>query len=326
MKFLLVILTICIIICFTACNNQDKINDLQNELNESSSESTEASMLGAESDVRDDYFVDVEYLTTMTALQYGASDAMSNVRLDIELTDQKYIDDTVDQKITLTIDGVECEYAYVESTKGWLYENDYHYYRGMYNGKGTEIFIDSQTGECIRFLRFPYESDGENEQYTQDQKYKIAYEFLCENVEDPQQYQWDPNMGLGVDYFWFYRYVGELETCDHMIIAVDDAGEVFSYHKKNLGDMRNIQSIPESVMESVNEILVQKVNALYRLIEKEGCTWTYETEIDRLVRMADGAFALDCVVDVTVVTIEGQEISGAAWFIIPITEPTVQTE
>lgn len=282
----------------------------------------------SDADNMEDILVDGAFLKSLNGLQYDSSESSFNTNHanDISLNTRRYQDDRAEKIITYTVNGVECEYVYESSTDGWLYNDGKHEYKGIYNGKQTELVIDAKTGNCIQFSIFPHYSEEGEATYTEEQRYEIAYDFLSEHVEDPQNYKWDPDMGVGIRYFWFYRYIGELKTCDHMVIAVDDAGNVFSYSKNNLGDMKYVKPISDEIIQSVHKVLEEEATSIYRSLENDGCTWSYEAEIDQLVRLENGSLALDCSVQARITTQDGNTVGEGAWFIIPITEPIVQAE
>ncbi|MBQ2805833.1 MAG: hypothetical protein IJF08_02160 [Clostridia bacterium] len=281
-----------------------------------------------DADNTEDMIVDGAFLKKLNGLQYDSSESSldPNHSEDISLNTKNYQDDRAEKIVKYTANDIEYEYVYAYSTDGWLYNDGKHWYDGVYNGKPSELVIDAKTGKCIEFSFFPHYSENGEVSYTEEQRYEIAYDFLSKHVEDPQNYKWDPEIGVGISFFWFYRYIGELKTCDHMVIAVDDAGTVFSYSHNNLGDMKNVKPIPEEFMKSVYRVLEEEANSIYRELEEEGCTWTYEAEIDQLVRLEDGSLALDCSVQAKITTKDGNTVSDGAWFIIPITEPTVRAE
>lgn len=264
------------------------------------------------------------YLQEVNALQYGNAESSLNAnhRQDLVLTNKRYQDENVSKSITYSIENTACDFSYIESYDSWQYYVDYHIYEGKYNGHIAELMIDSITGECISFLRFPATDDNPDTACSLEQKFDVAYAFLLDNVDDPQNYTWIPDKSISPNYFYFVRLVGEIETNDYLKVAVDDAGGVYSYFKSNLGEMKNIGIIPKDVLQKVYEELQNECQGIYRVLEEDECVWENQIGITQLVKLEDGSLALDCWIDVSVTYDNGINVSDGAWFIIPITEPT----
>ena len=327
-KVLIIFILFCLILSFAACNLQEEMNNRQDEQKSLDTELEESTILDNENDNRDDIIIDGAFLNVFDAKQYDSSESsvQANHSIDIVLRNNAYLDEDAEEKIAYSDNGVKAEYTYKQSFKGWLYNDDVHIYRSRSNGMGTELLIDARTKNVIGYLGIPCDRKNGEQSYTREQRYEIAYDFLSEHVDDPENYKWDPDMGVGISFFWFYRYIGELKTCDYMSVAVDDVGTVYAFNQKNLGEMKNVNPIPEELLQSVYRTLEEEAKSIYRLLGEEGCTWSYEAEIDQLVRMKDGSLALDCNVQATITTQDGKTFGDGAWFIIPITESTVQIE
>ena len=263
------------------------------------------------------------FLDHIEPWQYGKSESNGvsvNHHIDYSYTETEYQEEGITE-ITAVVSEIEYELSYANTVNGPLFHDTVRKYKG---GNVTQWF-DVSTGACVYHFSPSTTVDNEEDRCTSEQQMEIARAFLNNQVSDPKNYQItsQERTPSGVLYVYFTRMVGELSSCDQVIVKVDQSGAIPLYRLANVGEMSNVQPIPDEIIEKVNQSLVHEAQRIYGALESQGYTWSYENRIDRLVRLDDGSLALECYIDATITYPNGEVIGDGAWFIIPITEPTV---
>ena len=266
------------------------------------------------------------FLKTFSALQYGASEASglpSDHKNNFSYNEHDYQDESVNLTLKVNMQGTEYELTYEESSDGPLYHDTIH----KYSDGVREQWINGDTGECISFYN-PCKYDDKIEILPNDKQKEIALAFLKEKVANSEEFQVTrENHTSGILIIWFARMNNGIETYEKVSVWVDQTGYICRYKLEHIDEMSNVQPLPEEIIQSANIALENEVQSIYRqLAEQEDYEMTYKAEIEKLVRLDDGRLAFDCHVEVKVTTPDGEILTEGAWFIIPITEPTIQTE
>ena len=324
--------------CYVSCQDTEVTNESVSETtNESVSETTDESV----SETTDESSVESEtgstgsveavppigaFLVNIQAFQYGKSesgDLSVNHRLSYDYSDTFYKETNANSKITTVISGKEYELSYEETVDGPLYRDTVRKYRG----DKVTLWFDLSTGECVYYFG-PSESGLEEDQCTIEQQMEIAMSFLNSQVTDPENYQItkQERTTSGVLYVFLTRMVGELATNDQIIVKVDQSGAIPLYRLINVGEMRDVPPIPDSVFEKIEDVLDSEATRIYGTLTNQGYQWSYKTQIDRLVRLDDCSLALECYVSAMITAPDGTVLSDGAWFIIPITESSAQAD
>ncbi|MBQ5793518.1 MAG: hypothetical protein IIW17_05835, partial [Clostridia bacterium] len=225
--------------------------------------------------------------------------------------------------LKVNMQGTEYELTYEESSDGPLYHDTIH----KYSDGVREQWINGDTGECISFYN-PCKYDDKIEILPNDKQKEIALAFLKEKVANSEEFQVTrENHTSGILIIWFARMNNGIETYEKVSVWVDQTGYICRYKLEHIDEMSNVQPLPEEIIQSANIALENEVQSIYRqLAEQEDYEMTYKAEIEKLVRLDDGRLAFDCHVEVKITPQEGDVLTEGAWFIIPITEPTIQTE
>lgn len=314
------------LICFLSCKQNPATNNiLENETWDNVSEEN----LSKEDTVPPssvDQVLIGAYLDDIEAWQYGKAESNGvsvNHHLDYSYKDTEYQEDAL-TKITAVVSEIEYELLYDHTVDGPLYHDTIR----KYKSSGVTQWFDVNTGTCVYQSSPSKTVENEEDRCTLEKQMEIAREFLKDQVSDPENYQVtsQERTPTGVLYVYFTRMVGELSTCDQVIIKVDQSGSIPLYRLTNVGEMNNVQPVPNEIIANVNRSLDSEAKSIYSVLEEQGYTWSYEKRIDRLVRLDDGSLALECYVDATITYPNGEVLGDGAWFIVPITEPTVQSE
>ncbi|MBQ1232541.1 MAG: hypothetical protein IIX86_03320 [Clostridia bacterium] len=264
------------------------------------------------------------YLKTFSALQYGSSEASgleTDHKNNYSFYKRDYPDEFVIQSLKVNMQGSERELTYEKSSEGPLYRDTVH----KYSDGVREQWFDEDMKNCVYYYN-PYRPDDVDD-CSKEQQMEIAYAFLESQVVNPEQYQItreeyiSDTKGLYID---FTRMNNGIATCDKVTLRVNREGVITLFKLEHINEMSNVQPIPDEIIQRAYVTLDNEVQSIYRLLaEQQDYEMTYEAEIDRLVRLDDGRLALDCHVSVKVTPKEGETLSEGAWFIIPITEPTI---
>ena len=267
------------------------------------------------------------FLENLNALQYGSSESVGlsvNHRQEISLTSREYKDSSVAQMVTITISDQTYELQYQNSESGPHYNDTIH----KYEAGSIEQWFNAETGKCVYFMMPATKPENEEDACTKEEQLKIAKEFLNSQVDDPENYQitkeeWTTS---GVLFVYFNRKVSDIITSDNVRVSIDRTGTIRAYRMDHVGEMRDVQQIPDELLQKVYNELDNEAKRIYGCLEDQGYTWTNENSIEGLSRLDDGSLALKCYVSATITAPDGMILSDGAWFIIPITEPTIQTE
>lgn len=323
-KIFIIFITLSLIVCFVSCAKEQGPGMIQTtDQSQTETEIIENTDITTE---EAEVIVDGAFLENFSALQYGSAEASglpSDHKNNFSYNEHDYQDESVNLTLKVNMQGTEYELTYEESSDGPLYHDTIH----KYSDGVREQWINGDTGECISFYN-PCKYDDKIEILPNDKQKEIALAFLKEKVANSEEFQVTrENHTSGILIIWFARMNNGIETYEKVSVWVDQTGYICRYKLEHIDEMSNVQPIPEEIIQSANIALENEVQSIYRqLAQQQDYEMTYEAEIDRLVRLDDGRLALDCHVEVKITPQKGDVLTEGAWFIIPITEPTVQVE
>ena len=323
-KIFIIFITLSLIVCFVSCAKEQGPGMIQTtDQSQTETEIIENTDITTE---EAEVIVDGAFLENFSALQYGSSEASglpSDHKNNFSYNEHDYQDESVNRTLQVNMQGTEYELTYEESSDGPLYHDTIH----KYSDGVREQWINGDTGECISFYN-PCKYDDKIEILPNDKQKEIALAFLKEKVANSEEFQVTREKHTsGILIIWFARMNNGIETYEKVSVWVDQTGYICCYKLEHIDEMSNVQPLPEEIIQSANIVLENEVQSIYRqLAEQQDYEMTYKAEIDRLVRLDDGRLAFDCHVEVKVTTPDGEILTEGAWFIIPITEPTVQAE
>lgn len=267
------------------------------------------------------------FLDDLSAKKYGVSESANgliNTSTELRMRTDTYQDEKASLTVQYELNGQQIELTYVNSEKGPLMNDVIHRYSyySEIDKKTTWVWLNGDTGEYVA-LMLPILNPAEDAPIlTIEQQQEIAYEFLCEHVQNPEEFQIIDQGGDETFQAFFYaRFVWDMETCERVTVFVESTGKISYFILRHVNEMSDIPTIPETVLEMAHKELERRAHDMCGGLG-DGYTYTYETNIDRLVRLDDGSLALDCVVDINITYPDEGDVSVGAWFIIPITEPT----
>lgn len=326
-KIYIIVLAILVLMtCLTSCDKEQGTTTTQTTDTErveiSDTNRTEEELV-----TQDEEIVDGAFVENFSALQYGASEASglpTDHKNNFSYSEYDFQEEDVPFTVEITDEGTTYELTYTESSEGPLYQDTVH----KYSNGTIEQWFSADSGTCV-FYNKSYRPSDEGI-CSKEEQINIAYEFLKGQVKNPEQYvitretYISSTGGLYIDYT---RFVDGIATYDQVKIRVDKIGDITLYKLEHVNEMSNVQSIPDEIVQNAYAALENEVQSIYRqLAEQDNYEMTYQTEIDRLIRLDDGRLAFDCHVEVKINPQEGDVLTEGAWFIIPITEPTIQAE
>ena len=323
-KIFIIFITLSLIVCFVSCAKEQGPGMIQTtDQSQTETEIIENTDITTE---EAEVIVDGAFLENFSAWQYGASEASglpTDHKNNFSYNEHDYQDESVIRTLKVNMQGTEYELTYEESSDGPLYHDTIH----KYSDGVREQWINGDTGECISFYN-PCKYDDKIEILPNDKQKEIALAFLKEKVANSEEFQVTrENHTSGILIIWFARMNNGIETYEKVSVWVDQTGYICRYKLEHIDEMSNVQPLPEEIIQSANIALENEVQSIYRqLAEQEDYEMTYKAEIEKLVRLDDGRLAFDCHVEVKITPREGDVLTEGAWFIIPITEPTIQTE
>ena len=323
-KILILFITLSLFVCFVSCEKEQGPGMIQTtDQSQTETEIIENTDITTE---EAEVIVDGAFLENFSAWQYGASEASglpTDHKNNFSYNEHDYQDESVIRTLKVNMQGTEYELTYEESSDGPLYHDTIH----KYSDGVREQWINGDTGECISFYN-PCKYDDKIEILPNDKQKEIALAFLKEKVANSEEFQVTrENHTSGILIIWFARMNNGIETYEKVSVWVDQTGYICRYKLEHIDEMSNVQPLPEEIIQSANIALENEVQSIYRqLAEQEDYEMTYKAEIEKLVRLDDGRLAFDCHVEVKITPREGDVLTEGAWFIIPITEPTIQTE
>ena len=326
-KIYIAVLAILVLMtCLTSCDKEQGTTATQTTDTERV-ETPDTNRTEEELVTQDEKIVDGAFVESFSTLQYGASEASglpTDHKNNFSYSEYDFQDESVAGTITINVDGTECELNYQESSKGPLYRDTVH----KYSDGTVEQWFSAGSGKCIFFSDLRIKEYDDAKIVSLEKQQELAYEFLENQVINPEQFQIVREENIsGILIVWFVRTNNSVETYERVFVWVDQTGEVCRYKLEHVNEMSNVQPIPDEIVQNAYAALENEVQSIYRqLAEQQDYEMTYKAEIDRLVRLDDGRLAFDCHVEVKVTTPDGEILTEGAWFIIPITEPTVQAE
>ncbi|MBQ1233474.1 MAG: hypothetical protein IIX86_08080, partial [Clostridia bacterium] len=168
-----------------------------------------------------------------------------------------------------------------QAVHNYVFESERAYY---------DVIVDAETGECIgwqlegELLGVPY--------VTEQEKIDAVYAYLAGCVSDPEAYTLGEREVLeGYTVYRYSRYVGEFDSCDALIAYFDSQGNMVAILGSYLGAMREMEEIPQDLLDTVRAKLTEIANTYADAFE-------ISISIKKLYISPVGQIALNCSVTV----------------------------
>ena len=234
------------------------------------------------------------------------SDSEADHNNEIDLKSQKYIKSNAVKQKTVEVNGKEWDVKYSESIKGYLYNNDRDRYKNESGDKMIIVEINNKTGRVDRFdfLDQKYlDQKGTAKKLTEEACLDIAKTYLNKYVKSSEYKMVESNYLEGsfcgeLYSFKFVRVINGFNTSDSARIDVSSYGDVVSHYFTSLGEMKGAKAPTDDEMKIIEENVSKKLDSIYKNVLNKYDV-SYDTEDKVLIRMADGRYALEFYVAVT---------------------------
>ena len=243
-------------------------------------------------------------ITKYTALEFGASDSgVVNHKLDIVLNKTTYVDTTSDTLKSVDFLGTEYNAKYEKSEKGYYYNENVDYFE-VTDKYAHDFGINRNTGRidvCEMYMVNYAQIKEGSQKLSRDECQEIALDILKQYVNLDEYVLTKAATGDLIEYkvydFWFTRIIDGVKTNDKAYIVITEYGDLFNYIFTCLGEMKDAIVPTKEELSDMKVAIDTKVNSIYANVKKS-YTVEYEIRDEYFVRLADGSYAMEYVVDV----------------------------
>lgn len=200
----------------------------------------------------------------------------------------------------------EYELYYVNSKKGYLYEDDIDFYEYIEKGTNISIGINNKTGRIDSFswMSINYlESKSNVNELNRDECLNIAQKYLADFVDDALEYTLINERYLemptyqAVYDFEFSRVIDGMKTSDMAYIGITVYGDIITHLFKNLGEMRNETLPNDDDLNTIYNNINEKISVIYNNVS-EKFEISYDISEVVFVKLENGKRAMIFDIDV----------------------------
>ena len=243
---------------------------------------------------------------TYTVLEAGASsDSSLGINHSREiLLDSKKVKDDAKKNLSkeVNIDNKTISGKYDETGISPYYNRNFDTYKSMSDGVRIEFFLNSETGKMVGYSTYDetyLEKNGTKKILSEEECIEIAENHLKNYVSDIENYKItskrfsNSSVYNGRYMITFSRYINGIETLDGALITVTQYGDITSFDFNNLGDMKGATVLNNLDFEAIEKAVDEKCEKIYGDIMNDPNYSVNISKSKRLVRMADGKYALE---------------------------------
>ena len=174
---------------------------------------------------------------------------------------------------------------YVTSMSQSLDRQAIHVYMARTDTAEYSVYVDAQTRECIGWQ---VEGEAFGVPYaTEQEKLAATYQYLQEHVRDPEAYTPSVTEQDGYIYCRYSRYVGSFDSCDEVTALFDGQGYMVAVIGDYLGALRDMQEVPEALLNAV-QVQLEEIRDTYADAVMK------EITVKNLHIFSTGQILLDC--------------------------------
>ena len=253
---------------------------------------------------------------TYTALEFGVSDSYltgANHKEDVKLQKTTYSGMARGTSKSINVLGTEYNAKYDESEKGYYYNEDIGYYKNTTDEYIYKFGINKTTGrvdECSLYIKnYPKVKEGSTK-LSRDECKEIALNVL-EHYANLDEYE-ITHVGTSdlleykVHNFWFTRIIDGIETKDAAYIVITEYGDLYKYIFTCLGEMKDAVAPNADEISAIEKCVDEKVKSIYANVT-EKYSIEYEIREKYFVKLEDGKYAMEYVVDVDLTPEKSEE-------------------
>ena len=247
-----------------------------------------------------------------TALEFGIYDSEvgANHNIDIKLGTTTYVDAPNKKMMQITVNGITYKADYEQSQKGYLYNEDFNLYRSVDDTYIIEMSVNKNTGivdMCMLVNKKYLSSKDPTQKLNQDECTEIAYKILGQYVNSEEytltcvEKDYRTTGGrYDIYQYWFYRIIDGVVCNDSAYIVITEYGDLYGYQFTCLGEMKDAVVPSEEELSDMRVAVDNKIKSIYANVEKSYGV-EYEIRDEYFVRLADGKYAMEYVVDVNLI-------------------------
>ena len=253
---------------------------------------------------------------TFEVVEVGGYDYSSgaNHLVEADLSKQKWNNPQATKSMTLEQNGQPYTLTYQKSTIGYLYEDKHDEYLYRDGTFFLSVNIHPETGKTIFYFWSDtnYPNKVTSEVLSRDECLQLATEYFKTLTPDASEYrlseeQYREILEYGAVYsFFFVREVNGFKTGDTALIDITVYGDISCYNISSLGSMKDAVPPTESEVAQIEANLDAKLASIYANVADK-YTVTYDINEVIFARLADGRYALDYSVNVTLTPIISQD-------------------
>ena len=242
----------------------------------------------------------------------------ANHKNEVSLSSNNYRKINSPSAKTVEINGESITLEYMETRETYSYNGEVDHYQYIDSEKGllTEIGINAETGRMDYYLWWDetYATRMANEErLSQEACEDIAVSYLNQFINSQDytivvaEYKASPDYG-GRYIFTFNRMKNGMETIDQARITVSIFGDVVNHKFTCLGEMEGTPSLTEGEFNTIENNVDSKVKEIYDPVLDE-YTYTYEISEKKIVRFANGDYALRYYINATLTPLDTDEMT-----------------
>jgi len=190
---------------------------------------------------------------------------------------------------------------YYKTVTSPYYNRVYDVYDGNTGSAKISFKINSENNKIFGYSTYDIEYktkiEGKKE-LTKEECIDIAKDYLKKYVDDVENYTITYNytkldVYMGNHNIYFTRYIDGIPTMDSAYIYVTEYGDIVRFDFNSLGDMKNVDVLNSHNIEAIEKAIDEKCEKIYGDIMNDPDYSVNISKSKRLVRMADGKYALE---------------------------------
>lgn len=232
---------------------------------------------------------------------YSVASRHNDVSLNIENYEKLF---KLDKSVT--INGNTFVGEYTRSAKAYFYNADVDYYEYADDGVRVDFGINSNTNVVVSYsyVDFNYTTKkGNAPVLTENECFDIALEYLEQYIDADEYSMISSNYSEIPEYnaiydFEFVRLVDNVETSDNVYIGVSIFGDVISHlFGGTINEMNNVPDLSAEDYKTIESNIDTKIKSIFDTVKNE-YDYSYACDEKRLIKLSDGAFAMEYYISV----------------------------
>ena len=256
---------------------------------------------------------------TYTALEFGVYESYlsgANHKEDVKLSKTSYSAMARGTSKNINVLGTEYNIKYDESKKGYYYNQNIDYFEDTTKEYGYEFGINQNTGrvdKCLLFHNNYLETKDTSPKLPEEECKNLAVKILGQyvnvdeyNLQNTQKSFYTTGGRYETYIFTFARIINDIETKDQAYIEITEYGDLIQYIFTCLGEMKDAVAPNADEISAIEKCVDEKVKSIYANVT-EKYSIEYEIREKYFVKLEDGKYAMEYVVDVDLTPEKSEE-------------------